>query len=415
MTDVTSQTSLLGSGQQDGISAQPRLRDPWLKALTMVLSRLAVGRLALTLPSGQQICFGEKDDDLPEVSVQLHRARAAKRILQSGGIGLGESYMDGDWSCDNVTGLIELALRNEAALKSAMVGKWLSGFVNFMRHLRARNSRSGSRRNIAYHYDLGNSFYRHWLDGTMTYSAALFDHPDQPLEEAQLQKYRRIADLANIGDGTKVLEIGCGWGGFARLAATDYGATIDGITLSEEQLGYAKAQARHLKMEDQTRFHFRDYRDQAGSFDAIVSIEMFEAVGEENWDSYFQTIKRNLKDGGRAVVQVITIADDRYENYRKSADFIQRYIFPGGQLPSKTAFIDAAARNGLTAHIAEAFGVNYAATLKIWKEKFLEKWDQIEPLGFDERFKRMWEFYLQYCEAGFRQQTIDVVIFEIHR
>jgi cyclopropane-fatty-acyl-phospholipid synthase len=321
--------------------------------------------------------------------------------------------MDGDWSSPDITALIELVLLNEKSLKSAMVGRWISGVVNFLRHLRARNSRTGSKRNIAYHYDLGNEFYCQWLDDSMTYSSALFTEEGQPLLEAQQEKYRRIADVAGIEDNAKVLEIGCGWGGFARLAAQEYGASIEGITLSEEQLAYARAEADRQQLDQQTKFNFRDYRDQAGEFDAIVSIEMFEAVGEENWDSYFATIKRNLKPGGRAAVQVITIDEKRYAAYRKSADFIQRYIFPGGQLPSKTAFIEAAARNGLTAHIREEFGQDYATTLRLWKEKFLAKWQQIEPLGFDQRFKRMWEFYLQYCEAGFRQKSIDVVIFEL--
>ena len=413
MTDVTPQTDMIASNRQDLIAAFPKITDPWLKALTMSLSRLTVGRLILILPRGEKIEFGPANHDEPTATVSLHRTRAVRRILKSGDIGLGESYMDGDWSSPDITALIELALLNENNLKSEMIGKWLSGFVNFLRHLRARNSQTGSRRNIAYHYDLGNEFYRRWLDESMTYSAALFTRSGQSLADAQREKYRRIADIAGVSENTKVLEIGCGWGGFARLAAKDYGASVEGITLSEEQLAYARAEAARQQLEGQNKFHYRDYRDQTGEFDAIVSIEMFEAVGEENWDSYFATIKRNLKAGGRAAIQVITIDEKRYPTYRKSADFIQRYIFPGGQLPSKTAFIEAAARNGLTAHIREEFGKDYAATLKLWKEKFLAEWHLIETLGFDQRFKRMWEFYLQYCEAGFRQKSIDVVIFEL--
>lgn len=413
MTDVTPQTDMIASDPKDLIAAFPKRTDPWLKALTMSLSRMAVGHLTLVLPTGVKLKFGSIRADEPSATVFLHNIRAAKRILKSGDIGLGESYMEGDWSCQDITALIELGLLNENHLKSAMLGKWLSGFVNFLQHLRARNSRTGSRRNIAYHYDLGNAFYQSWLDETMTYSAALYTQEGQSLAEAQREKYRRIADIAGVDKNANVLEIGCGWGGFARLAAEEYNAKVEGITLSEEQLAYASDKSEKLPVPARNRFHFRDYRDQDGQFDAIVSIEMFEAVGEENWDSYFAAVKRNLKVGGRAAIQVITIDESRYQTYRHSADFIQRYIFPGGQLPSKTAFIEAAARNGLTAHIREEFGGDYATTLKIWKEKFLAKWREIEIQGFDARFKRMWEFYLQYCEAGFRQKSIDVVIFEL--
>jgi cyclopropane-fatty-acyl-phospholipid synthase len=413
MTDVTPQTDMIASDPKDLIAAFPKRTDPWLKALTMSLSRMAVGHLTLVLPTGAKLKFGSLRADEPAATVFLHNIRAAKRILKSGDIGLGESYMEGDWSSPDITALIELGLLNEKNLKSAMFGKWLSGIVNFLQHLRARNSRTGSRRNIAYHYDLGNAFYQSWLDETMTYSAALFTREGQSLAEAQREKYRRIADIAGVDETANVLEIGCGWVGFARLAAEEYSAKVEGITLSEEQLAYASEKSEKLPVPARNSFHFRDYRDQDGQFDAIVSIEMFEAVGEENWDSYFAAIKRNLKGGGRAAIQVITIDESRYQSYRSSADFIQRYIFPGGQLPSKTAFIDAAARNGLTAHIREEFGGDYATTLKIWKEKFLAKWNEVETQGFDARFKRMWEFYLQYCEAGFRQKSIDVVIFEL--
>ena len=413
MTDVTPNTDLMTSNRQDINVAFPKVSDPWLKALTVSLSRMTAGRLTLILPDGKKLEFGPAQENMPAATVTLHDLRAVRRMIKSGDIGLGESYMDGDWSSPDITALIELALLNENSLKSAMVGKWLSGIMNFFRHLRARNSRAGSKRNIAYHYDLGNLFYRHWLDDSMTYSSALFTKDGQPLIEAQRQKYRRIATIAAVEKNAEVLEIGCGWGGFARLAAEEYGASVEGITLSQEQLAYARAEADRQRLDQQIKFNFRDYRDQAGKFDAIVSIEMFEAVGEENWDSYFSTIKRNLKAGGRAAIQVITIDEKRYPAYRNSADFIQRYIFPGGQLPSKTAFIEAAARNGLTARIREEFGQDYATTLKLWKEKFLAEWQRIEPLGFDQRFKRMWEFYLQYCEAGFRQKSIDVVIFEL--
>jgi cyclopropane-fatty-acyl-phospholipid synthase len=313
----------------------------------------------------------------------------------------------------DLTALIELALLNEDSLSHAFFGKWIAGLGNFVRHFMSRNTKTGSRRNITYHYDLGNDFYSEWLDKSMTYSSALFEHEGQSLIEAQENKYRHIARLADVKENDRVLEIGCGWGGFAEVAAKDFGVRVKGITLSDEQLAFAQNRIKEQGLEDQAQFHLRDYRDQQGRFDAIVSIEMFEAVGQENWDTYFQTLRRNLKENGKAIVQVITIDEGRFDKYRKTVDFIQRYIFPGGLLPSKAAFIEAASRNGLTAKMTTEFGGDYAETLRLWREEFHAKWETIAKLGFDERFKRMWEFYLQYCEAGFRQKSIDVAIFEL--
>ncbi|WP_339630787.1 cyclopropane-fatty-acyl-phospholipid synthase family protein [uncultured Sneathiella sp.] len=413
MTDITPQPDMMSAGREKRTVKLSQLGNPWIKALTYGLSRIAVGQLTLILPTGERLVFGPARAEEPRAMLHLHTARAARRMIRSGNIGLGEGYMAGDWSSPDVRALIELAILNEKKLNTALLGRWRGRLVHFIRDLRTRNSRSGSRRNIAYHYDLGNEFYGHWLDETMTYSAALFTETRQSLGEAQRQKYRRIAELANLDESSRVLEIGCGWGGFARLAATEYGAHVDGITLSAEQLTFAREASEKAELTNQTAFHYRDYRDQNGTYDAIVSIEMFEAVGEEHWSSYFKALKRNLASGGRAIVQVITIDEKRFAQNRNTADFIQRYIFPGGKLPSKTAFIEAAAKGGLTATIREEFGGDYATTLNLWREKFLAKWPEIEPLGFDQRFKRMWDYYLQYCEAGFRRKSIDVAIFEL--
>lgn len=413
MTDAIPQSDFLAEGRQTSQDRNLQVSDPWLKALIMGLSRMRFGKLSLELPDGQCLEFGSLANGGPVARAVIHDVRVVRRIFKHGDIGLGETYMDGGWSSPDLTALIELALLNEDSLSQAFFGKWIASLGNFVRHFMSRNTKNGSRRNITYHYDLGNDFYSLWLDKSMTYSSALFENDKQDLIDAQDNKYRHIARLANVSEGDRVLEIGCGWGGFAEVAAREFNANVDGITLSDEQLAYARKRLHEKGLADQTRFHLRDYRDQQGRYDAIVSIEMFEAVGEENWDTYFQTLKRNLKENGKAVLQVITIDEARFDKYRKTVDFIQRYIFPGGLLPSKTAFIEAAARNGLTARLKTEFGGDYAETLRLWREEFHARWGRIEKLGFDERFKRMWEFYLQYCEAGFRQKSIDVAIFEL--
>jgi cyclopropane-fatty-acyl-phospholipid synthase len=413
MTEVSTQVELLIDSHEKKSTGTHHLRDPWIKALSMGLSRIQKGHITLILPDGGALIYGTALKDEPSVIIELHDTRAIKRILKNGDIGLGESYMDGDWSCTDVAGLIELALLNEDKLSNVFFGKWIAGIVHFFKHALARNTRSGSRRNIAYHYDLGNEFYEKWLDSSMTYSAALFEVPEEDLEAAQQNKYKKVAEIAQVSKAETVLEIGCGWGGFAQYAAMHHTAKLDGLTLSAEQIAYARQRMKTMDQKNRASFFLRDYRDHIGRYDSIVSIEMFEAVGEKNWDTYFQCIKRNLNPGGRAAVQVITIDENRFDKYRKTADFIQRYIFPGGMLPSKSAFIEAAQKAGMTAEIKLEFGRDYADTLRQWKEKFHKAWPEIEPLGFGEQFKRMWEFYLQYCEAGFRQQSIDVVIFEL--
>ena len=318
----------------------------------------------------------------------------------------------GDWECPDLTALFDIALANEQAFDLENRGSWLFRTLNRLRHLLNNNSKTGSRRNISYHYDLGNEFYSHWLDETMTYSSALFS-AEEKLADAQQKKYRTIADMAELKSGDKVLEIGCGWGGFSEVAAKEYGAEIKGLTLSKEQLSYAQNRYQKANVAHLASASLTDYRDARGQYDKIVSIEMFEAVGYENWDTYFTAVKRLLKPGGTALLQIILIEDERFDSYRKNVDFIQKYIFPGGLLPSVEALSASVEENGLSLRDSHLFGPSYAKTCEIWQKNFQHAWDDIKPLGFDTRFKRMWEYYLSYCEAGFKAGTIDVGLFKI--
>jgi cyclopropane-fatty-acyl-phospholipid synthase len=305
------------------------------------------------------------------------------------------------------------ALHNEALIKDLLNGSSLLRFINRLFHLGKANSKRGSRKNISYHYDLGNEFYATWLDRTFTYSSALFNSPEDSLEQAQLNKYRRICEMLNLQPGEKVLEVGCGWGGFAELAAREYGANVYGITLSKEQLAFAESRIKTAGLEQQVKLELIDYRDVQGSYDHIVSIEMFEAVGEENWPTYFAMLKERLKPEGRAVLQIISIDNKRFDAYRKRTDFIQRYIFPGGMLPSPQRLREEISQANLTLEGEQLFGHDYAKTLHIWREQFENAWPTINKQGFDERFKRMWIFYLTYCEAGFAEDSIDVGLYAI--
>lgn len=384
--------------------------NPWLRSFCNQLNAIRHGRLSLTLPNGQTLHFGENG---PQATLILKNYKPVSRFLMQGDLALAESYMDGDWDCPDLSALFGVALMNRDALALNNKGGWLYRTFNRLRHLLNANSKKGSKRNISYHYDLGNDFYRHWLDDTMTYSSALFNG-DESLQDAQLRKYRTIADMAELKAGENVLEIGCGWGGFSQVAAQEYGSQIHGVTLSREQLSYAQDRYRQHGIDHLASASLTDYRDIEATYDKIVSIEMFEAVGYENWDTYFSTLKKSLKPGGCAVLQIILIEDDRFESYRKSVDFIQRYIFPGGLLPSVPALRHALKRNGLTLSESKMFGKSYARTCRHWQKNFQHAWDEIAPMGFDARFKRMWEYYLSYCEAGFNAGTIDVGLFKIH-
>ncbi|SNY94242.1 cyclopropane-fatty-acyl-phospholipid synthase [Cohaesibacter sp. ES.047] len=380
----------------------------WYKLLSPFLSHLKSGRLDITVPSGGHLVFGGDDQSGPIARMTVHRHRALWRILMRGPLGVAESYMDGDWSCEDLTTLFDLFLKNPAVFDALRTRGSLAHWVARLKHLRRANSVKGSRRNIAYHYDLGNDFYSLWLDPTMTYSSAYRYGETDTLEEAQIRKLDKALDLSGLKQGDHMLEIGCGWGALAERAALR-GIDLDGLTLSTEQLEYANERAKTKGFDDKARFHLRDYRHETGTYDAIISIEMIEAVGEEHWPTYFKTLFENLRPGGRAVLQAITIDEANYERYRRSADFIQTFIFPGGMLPSVKLLHHQAEKAGLVATHAEGFALDYARTLATWRDRFLAQWSEITQLGdYDERFRRMWEYYLSYCEAGFSNGTIDV-------
>ncbi len=369
-----------------------------------LLENVHGGMLEMRLPDGSSQLFGEGEHG---VTMNVHDEAMFSQVLARGDIGLAEAYLDGQWDSPDVTGLLTLLTRNHQALKKAVYGSWRNLLAARVRHWLNGNSRSGSKRNIMAHYDLGNDFYRLWLDPRMSYSSALYRAVDAgDLESAQRAKYRRLLRRLHAEPGQSVLEIGCGWGGFAEIAVEE-GLKVTGLTLSPAQLEWAR------KRVPEADLRLQDYRDTSERFDHIVSIEMFEAVGERWWPTYFRTIAQALKPGGRAVIQSITIRDDLFDGYRKGTDFIQQYVFPGGMLPSRSAFRAAAAKQGLTVHGEYAFGKDYARTLAEWRHAFENNWPQIAALGFDEQFRRLWRMYLSYCEAGFLAGNIDVVHFEL--
>lgn len=374
--------------------------------VTRLLAGIEAGRLTVITPSGQRIEHCAPQDG-PEAVLIFHKWRALRRLITGGDIGFAEAYIAGEWSTPNLSTLIEMLAKNCDYLERAILGWVPERLVNRVRHRLNRNSRAGSRRNIAFHYDLGNDFYRMWLDQSMTYSSALFHDGTQSLEVAQQTKQEEIINLLQLNSGERVLEIGCGWGSLAmRLAAA--GARVTALTISQQQLDYAKELAQAEGLADQLDLRLEDYRDAVGTFDRIVSVEMLEAVGEEYWPIYFAKLRERLKVGGRAVLQVITIADDRFENYRGGVDFIQRYIFPGGLLPTKDMILRHAVRAGLCQIWTAPFGSSYAETLAEWQRRFKAAWPEIMGLGFPPSFRRLWEYYLAYCEAGFRTGILDV-------
>ena len=366
------------------------------------------GTLTVRLPDGRTVKVGGNGPG-PDAHLVLHNWRLPGRAFAGGTIGVAESYMDGDWESPDVTTFLELFVVNqEAGEKLAGGANWLIGTIQRVRHWFNENTRSGSKRNISAHYDLGNAFYSKWLDPSMTYSSALFGAGANDLESAQAAKYRALARDTGIGPGDHVLEIGCGWGGFAEFAAREIGCRVTGLTISREQLDYAQSRIQKAGLADRVELKFQDYRDETGTYDRIASIEMFEAVGEKYWDAFFSKVKECLRAGGTAGLQIITIEEEGFQLYRKRPDFIQRYVFPGGMLPTPTILKNLGAEHGLSFLRERVFPQDYARTLAEWRQRFWGAWDSIVPLGFDERFKKLWEFYLHYCEAGFRAEYIDV-------
>ncbi|WP_245895202.1 SAM-dependent methyltransferase [Devosia submarina] len=372
------------------------------------------GSVTVILPNGRTRTIGNPSTG-QHATLRLKNFRVLSEAMQRGTVGFAAAYMNGDIEVDDLTGLIRFFLQNRDTLDKANPGFFRKAAADLQYHLSRRNTLEGSRKNIAEHYDLGNDFYGQWLDPSMTYSSALFQSGDQSLEDAQRTKYRRVADMAGITEGSTVLEIGCGWGGFAETVAREYKANLRGITLSAEQLRFARERMSRQGLDNFAKLVFEDYRHTEGQFDHIASIEMIEAVGEENWPSYFQTIHDRLKPGGTAAIQAITIAERDFDGYRSGPDFIQRYIFPGGMLLTKTVMREFGEKYGLVLENVENFGLSYAKTLRLWRERFLERWPVIAPLGYDENFRRKWVYYLSYCEAGFAEGCIDVGIYQYRR
>jgi len=384
------------------------------RVLLRSLNKLRVGRLTVELPDAGHHTFG-KIGAHPCATLRIRNARTIFRVLFGGDIGLAEGYLRGEWDTPDLTAFLALGALNADALRDTLSTSWVATLINRALHSLKANTHSGSRKNIVAHYDLGNDFYRLWLDGGMTYSSALFSSPNENMAVAQRRKYLRIIEQLDLRPGDKVLEIGCGWGGFAEIAAAEFGCNVVGLTLSVEQASYARERIAVAGLTESVDIRIEDYRDVQGKFDKIVSIEMLEAVGEENWPTYFDVLKRCLKDGGRAALQFITIANEKFDSYRRNPDFIQRYIFPGGMLPSPDAFERSIGEADLKITNAFYFGKSYAETLRRWALDFEKRWPEIEALGFDARFRRMWRYYLRYCEVGFDTNQTDVGQFIIER
>ena len=394
------------------------------RAARAFANKVEYGPLTIGLPDGDELVVHGKQRAVPEAAgarIDFRRARGAIRMVAGGAMGFSQGYVDGDWDTPDLTAMFALITQNEQALDSELRDYSPASFLNRVRHLRhlARpNTRTGSRSNISQHYDLGNEFYRLWLDDEMTYSSALFAdpaHPVERLEEAQRAKYRRLAEALGLRPGMHVLEIGCGWGGFAEIAAREFGCRVTAITVSQAQYEYARARIDRAGLAEAVEIRFEDYRDVDGTYDRIASIEMLEAVGERYWPQYLRVVEDRLAPGGLAGIQVITIEDKRFEAYRRGADFIQTYIFPGGMLPSPAALDTAVRECGFVIDDTFTFGASYAETLAQWRARFEAAWPHIAPQGFDDRFRRIWRFYLAYSEAGFRSGAIDVGQFVLRR
>jgi len=396
---------------QSGQTKPNRLVDRLIIRLCIAaLRNLKHGKLELVLPSGfKAIIFNGKKATGCDVVLRLNNLSIFWKSLRRGSLGFASSYMNGDFEVNDLRNAFRFFLKNKDELQYAGYGLFKTRLPDKIFHRSRANTKRGSERNIADHYDLGNAFYAEWLDKSMTYSSALFDG-DMPLEKAQAAKYSRIADLINVGPGKSMLEIGCGWGSMSELAA-QRGATVTALTISREQFLYANERIASAGLADKVNIRFEDYRDCQGTFDGIASIEMIEAVGEENWNIYFDTLANRLKNGGRAAIQAITIQQDVFSFYRRKPDFIQRYVFPGGMLPTEQIIEDRAKAAGLEVIHKEHFGQCYVRTLKEWRSRFLDAWPQLEGMGFDQRFRRMWLYYLTYCEVGFELGTTNVGIY----
>jgi len=381
------------------------------KIVFNILKRINVGFLEISTFSGEVLKFGNPNDKLT-VNLKIKNPALNFNLIKGGSIGFAECYMRDEFETNNLSNLIELTARN-INIMHKFAGVLDLKFLNFIKNRFIKNTKSRSKKNIAKHYDLGNDFFSLWLDKTLTYSSAIFDDKNKNLSDAQNNKYQKLINLIQPNNGDRVLEIGCGWGGFAEYLGKNYDVKLDCITISKKQFEYAKERIHNCGLNEKINIEIKDYRDLKGKYNSIASIEMIEAVGQNYLESYFKTIKHNLSDGGRAAIQAITIDDNLFDRYKNKEDFIQKYIFPGGFLPSKNTINKLVSNNGLTVNSYISYADHYADTLAIWRDKFNKKWDLIKNQGFDLTFKRMWEFYLSYCEAGFKSKNIDLIQFSL--
>jgi len=381
------------------------------KVVYNILQKMNYGYLEISTLSGEILKFGNPNDKL-KANLKIKTSTFNYNLIKGGSIGLAESYMKNEFETNNLSDLIELTARN-ISIVNKFAGVLDLKFLNFIKNKFIKNTKRRSKENIAKHYDLGNDFFSLWLDKTLTYSSAIFDEQNKDLSGAQNNKYQKLINLIQPNNGDKVLEIGCGWGGFAEYLGKNYDIKLDCITISKKQFDYAKKRIHNCGLNEKVNIEIKDYRDLKGKYNSIASIEMIEAVGQNYLESYFKTIKDNLSDGGKAAIQAITIDDSLFDRYKNKQDFIQKYIFPGGFLPNKNTINKLVSNNGLTVNSYISYADHYADTLAMWREEFNKKWDLIKNQGFDLTFKRMWEFYLSYCEAGFKSKNIDLIQFSL--
>ena len=381
------------------------------KIVFKILSDIKVGYLEITNFQGQILRLGNPQDTL-KAKLIIKKPNFTFDLIKGGSVGFAESYMRDEFETDNLSNLIEITARNISVVHK-FSGLLDFPIVNFFKNLLIKNTKNRSKKNIAKHYDLGNEFFSLWLDKTLTYSSGIFNETTKDLSDAQNNKYQKMIDLIKPNNGDKVLEIGCGWGGFAEYMGKKYDVKLDCITISKKQFEYAKKRIHKCGLNEKVNIEIKDYRDLKNKYNSIASIEMIEAVGQNYLESYFKTIKKNLSSDGRAAIQAITIDDNLFDRYKTKEDFIQKYIFPGGFLPSKNSLNKFVSENGLTIKSYDSYADHYASTLSIWKNEFNKKWDLIKKQGFDLTFKRMWEFYLSYCEAGFKSKNIDLIQFSL--
>ena len=381
------------------------------KIVFNTLKNIKFGYLEITNHTGELLKFGDPREPL-KANLEIKKSNFTFNLIKGGSVGFAESYMKNEFETKNLSDLIEVTARNIRQIHK-FSGLLDLPFINSFKNIFIKNTKNRSKENIAKHYDLGNEFFSLWLDKSLTYSSAIFDKKNKDLSDAQNNKYQKLIDLIEPNNGDKVLEIGCGWGGFAEYFGKKYDVKLDCITISKKQFEYAKERIHRCGLNEKVNIEIKDYRDLKDKYDSIASIEMIEAVGQNYLESYFKTIKNNLSNNGRAAIQAITIDDALFDRYKNKEDFIQKYIFPGGFLPNKNSINKYVSDNGLTIKSYESYADHYSNTLSIWRDEFNKKWDQIKNQGFDLTFKRMWEFYLCYCEAGFKSKNIDLIQFSI--